>query len=79
VTIPNVLRVVHGTNVAGRSKDEFNYGLLVEFTTEEAEHAYQTHSVHLAVIAKLKKIALTGDNLGPSVHVVDFAVPAATL
>jgi hypothetical protein len=39
-TIPNVVRVVHGTNVAGRSKAEFHYGLLVEFTSEEAEHAY---------------------------------------
>lgn len=73
-SIPGVLRVSHGANVADRSTD-WNYGLLVEFVDQAAERAYQPHPTHQVVVAAFKKIGRTGDDVMGSVHAVDFYAP----
>lgn len=64
------VRLHHGANVSPRSK--FHYGLLVEFTSQEAERAYQVHPTHMVVMGWLKKVLATPDDLLKSVEVSDY-------
>jgi hypothetical protein len=54
------------------TRSEYQYGLLVEFTDQEAERAYQPHATHLVVVGHYKKIAPNANDILASIDVNDY-------
>ena len=63
-TLPGVVFLSQGENYTARGQG-FNYGIVVRFTSKEAESKYQEHPMHVAVREEVIKPLLDTKQAGP--------------
>ena len=69
-SLPGVVFIAAGTNYTARGQG-FNFGISVRFTSPEAEVAYQTHPLHVAVRDEVIKPLLDRTQAAP-ILAMDF-------